>query len=602
MDSIFIKLLLAGFGLTAAFFLIKKSIDLLTPFLQTSARLNQLQTFIKKNMYDKPTVLKAAKFYVPLKCQALPPEKRNATKKGLTQTALLFCNHKTRFRLLFILATPGMGRTCFALNFYTLIQNLPQKNPGPLILIPLNSKNADQMIASIPDKGNTLLFLDGLDEDTKAFQNPSERVSQLIETTKNFKKVIITGAVNFLPEYKYRRFQKGYELILDKNAEKNNIYKFQIVYIPAMTYSRAQKILSHVLPVGKSNIKKNILKYIYSNSKGVTPLTLSYLSDILPEQPTLLSKNYLFENIIKNWIDQQIHWQNKTALNYFLRKLAADIFLNRTTRGEDAISIEELNHKLNEWGIAVSPFKQNAFSLIYKFPEGCLKFTHNSFMDYLFIQQLLSGDKRCYQVSLTQEMKEFLFEDLNNKKALNLEKEFEWLEPFNIKIRGLKLKSDESDKAEALPSLFDTILNKNTPYHFLKRLPQLLENAIFINFGWDPKLYKNLKQAMHDSKSSFMELKKKRWNVLINHQQIEITQKGQNTWRIKLDETVYNEYASLLDSALLIKLSKTIGFDGLKKINTINQSKSVALLPNLKSLNAFTLFFWEPRKAKKTDG
>lgn len=599
MNDLLMKFFFAGLGLTALLFILKKGLDFLAPVLQTASRLNQMQYFIKNNIYDEPTVLRAAKFYVPLKCQALPPDKRSAVKKDLTQTILQFYHHKTQFRLLFLLADPGMGKTCFALNFYTLIQKLPAKKTHPLVLIPLNSKNADQMIMAVPDKNNTILFLDGLDEDAKAFLNPSERIIQLIETTKNFKKVIITGSVNFMPEYKYKSIQKGYEIILNQQTEENNLYKFQIIYIPQMAYSRAQKILSRMLSAWKSNVKASILKYIYSNSDGVTPLTLGYLPDILPEQPTLLSKTYLFENIIKNWIHQQHHWPNKAELNYFLRKVAANIFLNRFIREEEVIWADELKTKLEEWKISVYPFKEDAFSLIYKCPQGSLKFTHRLFMEYLFIRQLLSADKHCYQIPLTEGMKDFLFEDFNSRQSLNLKNEFEWLKPFNIKTHGLKLKSDENEPDDR-PALFTTILNKNSQYDFLKQLPQLLENSIFIHFGWDPKLFKNIKQAVYDSKSSFMELKKKRWNVLINSQQIEITQKGQPTWRIILDENIYNEYASLLDNVLLIKLSRTVGLDGLKNMNAINQSKHFALLPQLKTLNAFTLFFWEPVLAEKT--
>ncbi|MBU1193402.1 MAG: hypothetical protein KKE62_03710 [Proteobacteria bacterium] len=600
MNDLLIKVFFAGLGLTVLFFILKKGIDLLGPVLQISSRLNQLQYFIKNNIYDEPTVLRAAKFYVPLKCQNLSPDKRTAVKKDLTQTLLQFYHHKTQFRLVFILAEPGMGKTCFALNFHTLIQKLPSKKTHPLILIPLNSKNADQMIMAVPDKSNTTLFLDGLDEDTRAFLHPSERIIQLIETTKNFKKVIITGTVNFMPDYKYRSIQKGYEIILNQQTGENSLYKFQILYIPQMTYSRAQKILNRMLPVWKSNIKASILKYIYSNSDGVIPLTLGYLPDILPEQPTLLSKTYLFENIIKNWVHQQHLWPNKAELNCFLKKIAADMFLNRLIREEEIICADELKTRLDEWKISVYPFRETAFSLIYKCPQGSIRFTHRLFMEYLFIRQLLSADKHCYQIPLTEGMKDFLFEDFNSRQSLNLKNEFEWLKPFNIKTHGLKLKSDENEP-DNRPALFATILNKNSQYDFLKQLSRLLENSIFIHFGWDARLFKNLKQAVYESKSSFMELKKKRWNVLINYQQIEVTQKGQPTWRIILDENIYNEYASLLDNVQLIKLSKTIGLDGLKNMNAINQSKHFALLPHLKTLNSFTLFFWEPVLAEKTN-
>ncbi len=486
---------------------------------------------------------------------------------------------------LLILAEPGMGKTTFALNFY-----LEVSDKHPLVLIPLNLANSDEMIDATPGKNKTTLLLDGLDEDVKALGNPLERLIQLLEKAGEYKKVIITSTIRFIPAHKFVAKQKGYEAIVSGNEHSSRIYRLKRLYMPQLSLTRAQKQLEYLLPFWKNSTKRKIINYIQSNSSGITPFTLNYLPHMLPKNEITLSKNLVYEHIIDFGMDQEHHWQDKQKLYLFLRRLSADLVLNKVSRGEERIHKEALGEKAKAWGITPKPFQKDINALINHSPSDHLKFTHRSVMEYLFVQQLLSGDKSCGQVALTFGMKEFIFESIEKGQTKKLTSELDWLSGFSLKIQGLKLKSN-TDQASS-SSIFRAILKKNSQYGFLSRLPKLFKNPFFSEFGWDPLLLKNLKLAVFKSKSSFMKQKKTRWHVLINAQKVEITKPGKMLKQIAIKQNIFEEYANLEENDLFITFCRTVGLEGLRAINTINQSGRIAVLPDLVNFKKFTLFFW----------
>lgn len=545
-----------------------------------------------KGIYSESTVMEAIKYYIPQKYQKTSSKHTN-TQKDLTQFVTQFIERKTSTRNLLLLAAPGMGKTTFALNFYLHTRNRRTRKRHSILLVPLNLKDADQMIKTAPDKKKTVLFLDGLDEDIQAFQNPKDRLLQLTENTIEYKRVIITSNLNFISSSQINVLKKGYEITSNTTGATYHLYKYHILYFSPMTYSRAKKILDHLLPFWKNKTKQNILKYIQSNSAGITPFTLNYLPKILPGTRVLLSKNYIYEKIIQHSLKSQHAWDDKNLLNNFLGQLAVDLFANRHHRGEESIQTDELISWFNKnWGTDLKPFNKDTQTLISEDSSGIVRFKHRSIMEYVFVQQLMSGDKQCFQIFLTDEMKSFFLEILIDQTSDSLSKELIWLNQFKIKAQGVSLKSDAKIN-ELRPSLFQTILNKNPQYAFLNQLTRLLKNPIFIEFGWDPKLYKSLKLAIRQAKSSFMELKEKHQNVLITSEQIEISQKGKQTKHIKLTPDIINEYSSMLNNAASIKLNRAVGVDGLQIIANLNRSGEVAVLPDLKTFETFTLFFWK---------
>ncbi len=178
--------------------------------------------------------------------------------------------------------------------------------------------------------------------------------------------------------------------------------------------------------------------------------------------------------------------------------------------------------------------------------------------------------------------------------SLNLNQEFQWLSSFELKAQGLKRKTGPTNNMESMENcepILQIILKKNNQYNFLNQINILFKNPIFYEFGWDPQLSENLEQAVLQSKSSLMKLDSKNWTVLINPKKIEITKHDRKNTEILINKKDFQEYSGLKNNLSLIRLNRRIGLKGLGIINNINQSKTIAVLPDLKSFDKFTVCF-----------
>ncbi|MDZ7289393.1 MAG: hypothetical protein ONB44_11190 [candidate division KSB1 bacterium] len=66
-------------------------------------------------------------------------------------------------------------------------------------VIPLGIKDADERIKAVAAKSDTVLFLDALDEDTLAIVDHRQRVLDLCDMTREFRRVLITCRTQFFP-------------------------------------------------------------------------------------------------------------------------------------------------------------------------------------------------------------------------------------------------------------------------------------------------------------------------------------------------------------------------------------------------------------------
>lgn len=588
MPILFIKVFIISACLLAFILILFKGFLSSHSLWKVLMQRSYLKDFFSGGLYAKPVILKAIKHYVPPWYQ-ISAGRYSGTQKSLTQFVTRFAEQNSTSRHMLILADPGMGKTTFALNFYLASRN-SRKKQFSVLLIPLGIKDADSRIRRAPDKKNTVLFLDGLDEESQAFQNTGDRLLQLMEMTARFKKVIITSSPGFIPDKQIKALKEGYK-VESGSGMGTRRHKFRVVYMSPITYSQAQKMLNSRLPFWKNSLKKRTLEYIKANSSGITSFTLTYMPDILPEEPVLLSRNFVYEKIVQYWVANQHAWNDKKLLADFIEQLAVNLYVNRLERGEEAIKANELTEWFQKaWERDLNVFEKGEKSLLSRDYAGKVRFAHRSIMEYLFVQQLIKGNKACFQHYLTSEMKNFFLGIFEEKTSDLLQEELQWLKKLQFKVQGASAGSTAKNSSSDA-SVFKTILNKNSQYRFLEFLTGLLDNPIFKEFGWDPKLYKNLKLAMQESKSSFMELKATHQNVLVTSDTIEISQKGRPTKKIRLTGSIMEEYSGMLNNAAAIKLNRAVGIDGLHKMASLNRSREIAILPDLKSFDSFTLVY-----------
>ena len=119
--------------------------------------------------------------------------------------------------------------------------------------------DADELIKNIPDQEGTILFLDALDEDTKAITDHRQRIRELMDACYKFKRVILTCRTQFFPRDEEIPIDTGIVRLGPRQAGDKGTYEFWKLYLspfddsdvtlyikkryPLWHYARRQKAL-----------------------------------------------------------------------------------------------------------------------------------------------------------------------------------------------------------------------------------------------------------------------------------------------------------------------------------------------------------------------
>ncbi len=598
MASLFLTILSAVLLLMLAVFVLRKIQTFFYPFWRYQKNLKSMRLLIRSHHYDPVTVKRALMFYVPLKCQGTAPFKdriitrdRAVIRKDLAVFTTAFLDRFTKRNLL-ILADSGMGKTSFALNYY--IQHLRRRSSAriKLVLVPMGAPKVDELILGVSDKKNSVLFLDGLDEDVAASQNRLDRVRALLEMGREYRNVILTSTIAFFPKDLRMPVKRGHARIGAGKGQQGQFHDFQKIYISPLTQSDLKQCVSRQFSIFEGPLKKRVMEFI-----DTTPLThinlftLDYVKEIFQEEGTTHLKTELYEKILAAWIQKEPHWADKRQLENVVLQLAVDIYLGRKEREAEMIRHAELVQKFQEQGITVHPFSSDLKSLIFQDPSGMVKFVHRSVMEYGFVKRLVSGDKNCFQTVLTDQMTRFLFEILENQNPRDLKIEFEFFTQFVFSASGLS-KEGLGGKGVSSADIFSHVLKEYPHYRFAAMVNKLLQNPVFFEFGWDLKLFDSLTQAVYQDKKIYLKVPDKDWTVVVKSNKIDILKPDQGKKTVFVSEKDLEEYSRIQDSQPLMTLVRTLGIDGMSMLNHINLSKHFCILPDMKHPRRFILFFW----------
>ena len=220
--------------------------------------LKNKQWLLNENLrpyFSTSDVDRATRYYVPTKFQNVSPTADDepgkthlASAKQLLMPMFLnraFKDNRDNTKYYLILADAGMGKTTFLVNLYLGYVSRPIKNlfgsneDQGMKLFPLGSPDIWKDIEKIENKRDTILLLDAFDEDIKAVDDYDARMKEILETTKEFKQIVITCRTQFFPSDKEIPDDTGYTTF----GGEQESYKFQRVYLSVFDESDIDKYL-----------------------------------------------------------------------------------------------------------------------------------------------------------------------------------------------------------------------------------------------------------------------------------------------------------------------------------------------------------------------
>jgi hypothetical protein len=370
---------------------------------------------IGAELFPVPVIERAIRYYIPPDCQDVDPagveEPRftESERKSLFKTLDRALKHPTDYRYLILLADSGMGKTSALINYY--VRHLRRVySKQKIALIPLGIPDADVRIASIEEKQQTILFLDALDEDTLAVTNYSERLRTLIETTRDFQRVVISCRTQFFPRDEEIPYRTAVLKVGARAAGERAEYLFHRIYLSPFSDQQVHRYLRKLYPFWRVTRYRRASTLVSKiPSLNVRPMLLAYVDDLVRSKREMNHTCEVYEAMIDAWLQREQGFVDDTQkLREFSERLAVDLVQNRLQRGAERIDAVSLTRFAREWNIPVEDWKLSGRSLLNRDAQGNLKFAHRSIMEYLYVKWFLSGSSEGRTVEWTDQMHEFL--------------------------------------------------------------------------------------------------------------------------------------------------------------------------------------------------
>lgn len=376
--------------------------------------INKIYNFISKKIkeyliiknlhpfFNYREIKNVKKNYISQKFQNIAPSKEDeliytnsyVAKQNLIDFLLKSFNHKSDRRFFIVLADSGMGKTTFSLNLYlkynSLIRHFFNKNKFKIALIPLGYDEANIHIENLKENGehhNTILILDALDEDKKAIENNTYRLSEIIELTKEFRFLIITCRTQFFNTEKL----EPNETNIPRHGTKKGYYSFEKLYLSPFSDADIKKFIfkKYGLLNYFSNEKKKAHKIIQKSPYLMArPMLLDYIKDLTKTNKEYYFTFEIYESLIDAWLDREtLNVDTKKKFTYknellkFSSEISKIIYDNRLQQGY-TINVTEFEKIAVRNNLDLTFFEMKTRSLLNRNSSGDYKFSHKSILEY----------------------------------------------------------------------------------------------------------------------------------------------------------------------------------------------------------------------------
>lgn len=366
--------------------------------------------------FSQDEIERSTQYYVQPDCSSVDPSQEAelrhvlAVRNELFKSIDDFLVSGSPHRHLLLLADSGMGKTSALLNYYARNQKRRWSHHH-IAIVPLGRPDVDEYIIGIRDKANTVMFLDALDEDTKAIEDHRGRVADLLTLCRDFRRVVITCRTQFFPNDEEIPVETGIVRVGPRKAGETGEYVFKKLYLSALNDGQVAWYLRKRYPFWRWLQRRRAFKAVKAVPLlSVRPMLLAYIPDFLASHMAIETSSELYEALVNAWYQRETYWVKPDQLRRFSELLAANIFDNRAARESEYISDSELSDLADFWGIKLKAWQLRGRSLLNRDALGNYKFAHRSIMEFLYVKYYLSSNDRRMPYEVTDQMDAFWWE------------------------------------------------------------------------------------------------------------------------------------------------------------------------------------------------
>lgn len=381
----------------------------------------------------------AFRYFVPPKCcDDAPPDGEAPTSSAAARR--LFdsldekLTHPTTYKYLILLGESGMGKTTALINYCLRhARRLWGPKFGLKFVSLCFNGETERMIEGVSEKSETVLVLDGLDENELAIIDCAEYIRMILEATADFRGVLISCRTHFFPKDEAIPSYTGVPVTGPLPPGQGPEHCFHRIYLLPFNDQQVKKYLSRRYPFWRRRERKRVFDII-KNIPHLTarPMLLAYTPVLVQDRKEFRCSYELYEVMVKAWLVRErfIKEREPSSLIEFSEQLAVDLHLKRESRKSDKISEDELTALAREWGFEIETWKLRGRSLLSRDPAGNIKFADPSVMEYLFVSRFFRGDPQTLGVEWSEQMHVFHWEWV----VRNWEKGRPWFMPEPFKL------------------------------------------------------------------------------------------------------------------------------------------------------------------------
>ncbi|AEE49173.1 formylglycine-generating enzyme family protein [Haliscomenobacter hydrossis] len=281
-----------------------------------------------------------------------------------------------------LLADSGYGKTTF---LQKLFYDYALSYPSVALAFVYAGNTTLAQVSAIPNKPQTILFLDALDEDQEARRDLRRCIDRLSEVLKNFRQVIISTRVQLF------RTQEEEWQYLDNNRR---LIPLSLHAIQPLAYFERR--------LGKTSADYQAAAALEKRQPEIfkRPLFLSWIEDLLglDAKRPLQYLSEIFSVLSEKWasreeakVEGHLHQQRTYAQR--LLAFSEELAIYQYRMGTDQLVPEPIADIAQRFGIAGQDSRDRSF-LTRNRATDTWAFTHQSFFDYFLARALLSGRLR----------------------------------------------------------------------------------------------------------------------------------------------------------------------------------------------------------------
>ncbi len=339
---------------------------------------------LKKNWYKElefpinKKTKKSFKCYISTRGQDMDPcnseemiDNRHCFSQELIPFFMQNNFEKNKNRYYIVLADSGMGKTTFLFNlFFSYYKKLIRKHE--IKFIPLFIDSVFEEIEKIENKQNTILLLDGLDENREAMNDHKKYMEKIVNKTIKFHTIIMTCRTQFFPDSDSE--PKDIDKIKFGVGKKS--VEFEKYYISPFNEKEINMYLKkRYNPIIKRSKYKRSKKLIANCPKLMPrPMLLSFMGDLLADKTKKYDYGYeIYQELISKWIERE----SVNNLYEFFEKVAEFMYLNKTLY----ITEFQIKDLCKECNIQLKEDEVLTRSLFNRNVNGIYKFAHKSILE-----------------------------------------------------------------------------------------------------------------------------------------------------------------------------------------------------------------------------